>query len=126
MQRLFSMFPNGWPGIALGLLRVSVAAATLLSLSGSQEHLAAWVVILITVVAAALVVGIMTPIVALLAIAVQLARSISLGVDRTGFIVPLLDALALSLLGPGAYSIDAYFFGRRVVLLPGKDDFDSD
>ncbi len=119
------MFPHGWPGNALVLLRVSVAAATLLSLSGSQELRAAWVLIGIIVVAAALIVGIMTPIVALLAIAVQLARSISLGVDRTGVIIPLLDALALSLLGPGAYSIDAYFFGRRVVLLPRKNDPDS-
>ena len=29
-----------------------------------------------------------------------------------------LDALALALMGPGAYSIDSYRFGRRVVVLP--------
>jgi hypothetical protein len=28
-----------------------------------------------------------------------------------------LDAVALALLGPGAYSIDSYRFGRRVVVL---------
>ena len=29
-------------------------------------------------------------------------------------------AAALALLGPGAYSLDARFFGRRVILIPNK------
>jgi hypothetical protein len=29
-----------------------------------------------------------------------------------------LDALALALLGPGAYSVDSRRFGRRLVVLP--------
>jgi hypothetical protein len=33
-----------------------------------------------------------------------------------------LNALALMLLGPGAYSLDALRFGRRVVDLPSGDD----
>jgi len=28
------------------------------------------------------------------------------------------DALALALLGPGAYSLDAYRYGRRLITLP--------
>jgi hypothetical protein len=32
-----------------------------------------------------------------------------------------LSALALVMLGPGAYSIDARRFGRRVVVLPPHD-----
>jgi hypothetical protein len=38
---------------------------------------------------------------------------------NTGFVtVSILNALALALLGPGAYSFDALRFGRRVVDLP--------
>jgi hypothetical protein len=33
-------------------------------------------------------------------------------------IVLSLDALALALLGPGAYSLDSRRFGRRLVVLP--------
>jgi hypothetical protein len=29
-----------------------------------------------------------------------------------------LDALALALVGPGAYSVDSYLFGRRLIVLP--------
>jgi len=37
-------------------------------------------------------------------------------------VVVIVDALALALLGPGAYSIDARRFGRRLVELPGRKD----
>jgi hypothetical protein len=36
--------------------------------------------------------------------------------------VLLLDAAALGVLGPGAYSADARLFGRRVTVLPASDD----
>jgi hypothetical protein len=32
--------------------------------------------------------------------------------------IAILNALALALIGPGAYSIDARRFGRRIVVLP--------
>lgn len=38
--------------------------------------------------------------------------------------VLLLDAAALGLLGPGAYSVDARLFGRRVTVLPAPTDAD--
>ena len=37
------------------------------------------------------------------------------------FVFSIIDAVALALLGPGAYSVDARLFGRRVtVISPGK------
>jgi hypothetical protein len=33
-------------------------------------------------------------------------------------VLALLLSLAVAMLGPGAYSLDAKMFGRRVVLLP--------
>jgi hypothetical protein len=41
------------------------------------------------------------------------------GVGSVGVALAIsLDAIALALLGPGAYSINSYRFGRRVVVLP--------
>jgi uncharacterized membrane protein YphA (DoxX/SURF4 family) len=34
----------------------------------------------------------------------------------------ILNAAALTLLGPGAYSVDARLFGRRVILVPPHTD----
>jgi uncharacterized membrane protein YphA (DoxX/SURF4 family) len=63
--------------------------------------------------------GFLTPIVAILALLFHLIAWSSLSIDSVGMTaVALLDALAVAMLGPGAYSIDAYRFGRRVVVLP--------
>jgi uncharacterized membrane protein YphA (DoxX/SURF4 family) len=73
--------------------------------------------------AIALIVGIITPIAAFMAMAIQLGGPWGLGVLSTGFVtISILNALALMLLGPGAYSLDALRFGRRVVDLPSGDD----
>jgi uncharacterized membrane protein YphA (DoxX/SURF4 family) len=64
-------------------------------------------------------VGFLTPIVAILALLFHVLAWSSLSIDSAGMTaIALLDALALAMLGPGAYSIDAYRFGRRVVVLP--------
>jgi hypothetical protein len=31
---------------------------------------------------------------------------------------PLVMVIAITLLGPGAFSLDAYFFGRRKIVVP--------
>jgi hypothetical protein len=36
--------------------------------------------------------------------------------------VHVLDASALTLIGPGAWSLDAILFGRRTVTLPDRND----
>jgi len=36
----------------------------------------------------------------------------------------IIDAAALALLGPGAYSLDARLFGRRVMVVPPRKDTD--
>lgn len=124
MQRLFSMFPRGAPGLALLLLRASVAASILLNV-GSGTHREAWILAPTLALSTALCVGLLTPIAALLTIPVYLIETASLRIAPAEVLAPVLQAIALSLLGPGSCSIDAYLFGRRVVVLPEKNDRDA-
>jgi uncharacterized membrane protein YphA (DoxX/SURF4 family) len=124
MQRLFSAFPNGWPGRALFLLRL-VAAAPLLQQSiaficglSHPSVLALELVALASAVLLAL--GFCTPLAALLQVAVEAWLAIHAG--RLFGEHSLLAAIGISLtmLGPGAWSIDAHLFGRKRI------DFRSD
>jgi uncharacterized membrane protein YphA (DoxX/SURF4 family) len=123
VQRLFSMFPLGLPGFALLLLRVSVALTVLVCVYTREQDAAAWLLAAAWVPALLLVVGFLTPFVAVIAVAAELLSLSSLTGPLASFIgVSALNALALALLGPGAYSVDASRFGRRVVDLPSDDD----
>lgn len=127
MQRLFSMFPPGWPGLGLLLLRVSVAVPILLDSYGNRNELPGWARIALVVLSATLSVGFLTPMVAVFALAVRLVSLISVNDgSEQAVCMTMLSALALAMLGPGAYSVDAVRFGRRVVVLPPHDpDFPS-
>ena len=123
MQRLFSMFPSGAPGIALVLLRLSVALTVLLVGYPRRDQLAVVLVAVLLALTTGLLIGFLTPILALLAMAVQFTGSLGVTIPNTVFAaISLINALVLALLGPGAYSIDALRFGRRVVEMPSNDD----
>jgi hypothetical protein len=119
VQRLFSMFPAGLPGLALLLLRASVAIAVLPEGFGHRPGLSGWVFAALAVLCMALSAGFLTPIAAVLALLCHLlAWSTLPGNDAGMASIIILNALALALIGPGAYSLDARRFGRRVVVLP--------
>jgi hypothetical protein len=124
MHRLFSMFPHGGPGLALLLLRVSVAAAFFVNVANrtgfSSIRLLLAGALLISI---SLAIGFLTP--SLSVIACVSAVSNSLIGPHAGAIIDvfsILDAAALALLGPGAYSVDARLFGRRVIVVPQHTD----
>ncbi len=124
MQRLFSMFPQGAPGIALLLLRVSVAASFSLSLLKGAGQLSSFVLLLFILASSALmVIGFLTSIVSFLVGSLAAAiLLIDFQWDNIILVFISINAVALGLLGPGAYSLDARLFGRRVtVLSAGKD-----
>ena len=115
MQRLFSLFPPGWPGIGLLALRISVAAGCLLAYIQCETR-AAWVLPTLIPMSACLCAGALTPLAAVLAVALELTAAANLRVNGAGLVViTIIDAAALALLGPGAYSLDALRFGRRVI-----------
>jgi hypothetical protein len=119
MQRLFSMFPRGLPGLALLCLRASVVIALLSEGYGHRALLSVWVQGIAVLISIALSVGFLAPIAATAALLFHLALWIALGIDSVPVAACVsLDAVALALLGPGAYSVDSYRFGHRVVVLP--------
>ena len=118
MQRLFSMFPAGAPGVGLVLLRIVVALQLLSASCAADGRLPAWAVVPGLVGAALLCLGVLTPAVATLWL---LAAACSLPDGRWAQAMPaaitMCSRLALAVLGPGAYSLDGRFFGRRLVAL---------
>ncbi len=120
VQRMFTMFPAGLPGLALMLLRVSVAGSMIwIELVLPSDLLPGWSFILLGALATALSIGIGTPYVAFAASLVQAFSAFRLHVIEASILAMLLlCSVSLAILGPGAYSLDSRFFGRRRIVFP--------
>jgi putative oxidoreductase len=117
VQRLFSIFPDGWPGRGLLLLRL--VAGYFLIHDGVSELLGLpqWPDILRPSLEAAtgllFVAGLWTPMTGALVVIVEL-WSIASRVGEARYCVALATfGAALAMLGPGVQSIDARLFGRK-------------
>jgi putative oxidoreductase len=124
VQRLFSTFPNGWPGRALLLLRL-VAAAPLLQQSIAFicgfNHSSVLALELVALGSAALLaLGFCTPLAALLLVALEGWLAFNAGRLFGEHSLIAAIGISLAMLGPGAWSIDAHLFGRKRI------DFRSD
>jgi uncharacterized membrane protein YphA (DoxX/SURF4 family) len=124
VQRLFSTFPEGWPGTGLLFLRAvavipsvqhGIAAGLVTAaLPALAAHLVA------ACAAAVLLVGFGTPVAGVLMAVAELSLAFSHSHDP--WIHILLGALgaALAMLGPGAWSVDARLFGRKRIQIPQR------
>jgi uncharacterized membrane protein YphA (DoxX/SURF4 family) len=121
VQRLFSTFPCGWPGVGLVLLRVALAIPLMRAgLLAAASPAPALVSLLLAVAAALLLVGLWTPLAAALIAAVQLGLAWSSPADPWPLVQTAGLAAALAMLGPGGCSIDARLFGRRQIQIPER------
>ena len=122
VQRLFSIFPTGMAGVALLVLRCMVALAlivetrSLFALGWAHELDA-----LVALVGLFLFLGFLTPYCAALCCVVELAPLVANGIPN-GFQLGMsaLTAASIVVLGPGAYSLDARFFGRKLIRIPPR------
>jgi hypothetical protein len=121
VQRLFATFPEHGPGIALLLLRISVAATVWLVTSAHTMAVARdWILPGLVLVSVFLCIGFLVPIVSVLCCLFELASLLSSGADGRFILVSIVNAAALALLGPGAYSLDARLFGRRTLVVSAR------
>lgn len=116
------MFPRGAAGVALFTLRVAVMATLLFDVAtqGSQPT-SPLVLFGLAITAALLCLGLFTPYCSVFSILVQASILLRHGSrDEFHLAVNVTISLVLALLGPGAYSIDARIFGRRLLILPPR------
>lgn len=118
LQRLYSTFPDGWPGRGLVLLRVAVSlplfywAITDPIADPDLITLAAdWLAAACGILA---IVGLWTPVAGILISLDEASIAVSQHLAPQGHILIALLGLSLAMLGPGAWSVDARLFGRRV------------
>jgi hypothetical protein len=111
------MFPEGLAGAGLLLLRISCALATGSTVRGIAP-LPLWAEAGVGALAICLLLGALTRPVAIAAAALQVIVWFTVGAGLSWLAASMALALAaLAMTGPGAYSIDARLFGRRVITL---------
>ncbi|MEO8660894.1 MAG: hypothetical protein ABI693_20655 [Bryobacteraceae bacterium] len=129
MPRFFAFFPGGLPGFGLLLLRLALGLATVLQ---SFEHIVApgpltlvfgLVCGLSLASGVLLLAGFMTPAAGVLVVTGLALSSLPSATrplfdSRLAAIFAAIIGTAISLLGPGAFSLDARLFGRREIMIP--------
>jgi putative oxidoreductase len=122
VQRLFSAFPDGLPGVSILFLRFGIGISLVYDgttgLFATPQFIPIARELLVLGAGLLLLVGLWTPVSGMLAAILELWIAFS-GVDHLRGVL-LLAALgaALAMLGPGAWSVDARLFGRKRIEIP--------
>ena len=116
MQRLFSTFANGWPGLGLLLQRLVTGIALLYNGIAQVEAPTTGLMtpeITGAVLGLFILTGLWTPVAGAMIAVVEVWVALSGAGDV--WIPIILGVLGgtLAMIGPGAWSIDAHLFGRK-------------
>jgi uncharacterized membrane protein YphA (DoxX/SURF4 family) len=119
LQRLFSTFANGLPGLGLLLQRVVISAvlmyAAVTHLHATSQVESAGPQIMDIGMGILLLAGLWTPMVGAMISGRELWIAFSGGGDPWMPIVLATVGATLAMIGPGAWSLDARLFGRRQI-----------
>jgi putative oxidoreductase len=117
LQRLFSTFANGWPGVGLLLQRVLTTTLLvrfgIIELADKSFSLTMIPQLIAASVGILLLVGLWTPVAGSLIAAVELWIAFVNGSDPWIAIALATLGATIAMIGPGAWSIDARLFGRK-------------
>jgi uncharacterized membrane protein YphA (DoxX/SURF4 family) len=134
LDRLFSTFPGGWPGVSLLLLRAVLGSALIAEggfyISGPNLTGANWSLGLSALAAGSLIiVGFLTPVAGVVIVLGLLSELLSflpasspnVFDSKSALIFALTMLLAVIGAGPGRFSLDARVFGRREIIIPPRN-----
>ena len=126
MRRVYSSFSSGLPGIGLLLLRLALGTVGAIESSLLLKHdgrlLTEAAAVVSGAAAVLLVTGLLTPVAGVLLALTTAALWLggdpaSSRLDHSMALLRIGSSVAIALLGPGAYSVDARLFGRREVVI---------
>jgi uncharacterized membrane protein YphA (DoxX/SURF4 family) len=119
LQRLFSTFANGWPGVGLLVQRLVLGIALLYHgvalLRGTPAGELIVPELIGSVLGVLILAGLWTPAVGSLVAVVQLWIAVTGAGDESAAIILASLGGTLAMIGPGAWSIDARLFGRKYI-----------
>lgn len=122
MRRLFTTFAYGLPGIGLLVMRLGAGSALIghsyAAFAAGASVGGGAVQALSALLGLLLVAGLWTPIAGVLAAAAAAWNAYASPADVGFYALLGTIAIALALVGPGAWSIDARLFGMRQIEIP--------
>ena len=117
MQRLFSIFPNGWPGAGLLVLRIAsggyLFANGITAIAASGFRSVGLLALASTIPGGLLLIGVWTPVAGILAALLEALMILRTIEEPKEGVLLICVCAAIAMLGPGCWSIDSLLFGRR-------------